>query len=128
MNKGKKIKLILLLAGVLFIYSFTPAVLADQCDAESGQVCLKDPLGIGSSASGPQQLIGRIIKGVLGLVGSLALAMFVYGGFTWMLAAGNSTNVEKGKQILIWATIGLIVIFSSYALVQFVFKDVLGVG
>jgi len=29
-----------------------------------------------------------------------------------MTAAGNAEKVEKGKQILVWATIGLIVIFT----------------
>ena len=68
----------------------------------------------------PQQLIGKVINAILGIVGSLALVMFIYGGLTWMLAAGNSQSVDKGKSILIWATIGLVVIFSSYALVNFV--------
>ncbi|MCK4539930.1 hypothetical protein KAU09_02120 [Candidatus Parcubacteria bacterium] len=40
---------------------------------------------------------------------------FIYGGFTWMLAAGSSEKVQKGKDILIWATLGLVVIFSAYA-------------
>jgi len=39
-------------------------------------------------------------------------AVSIYGGFNWMTAAGNAEKVEKGKQILVWATIGLIVIFT----------------
>lgn len=65
-------------------------------------------------------LIGRIIKAVLGIVGSIALLMFVYGGFLWMTSAGNREKVEKGKETLIWATIGLAVIFAAYAMVSFV--------
>ena len=38
-----------------------------------------------------------------------------------MTAAGNAEKVEKGKEIFIWAAIGLIVIFTSYALVRFIF-------
>lgn len=83
-------------------------------------VTLDDPL----KGATPQTLIGRIIKGILGIVGSLALLMFIYGGFTWMTAAGSSEGVTKGKNILIWATMGLIVIFSSYALVTFVFEGI----
>ncbi len=79
-------------------------------------VTLPDPLG----KTTPQALIGKIIKAVLGIVGSLALVMFIYGGFTWMLAGGNAEKVTKGRNILVWATIGLVVIFSSYALVKFV--------
>ncbi|MFA5248569.1 MAG: pilin [Patescibacteria group bacterium] len=70
------------------------------------------------------QLIGKIINALLGLVGSLALIMFIYGGFTWMLAAGNDANVKKGRDILTWATIGLVVIFASYSLVHFIIKSI----
>jgi hypothetical protein len=84
---------------------------------------LVNPIG----ETSPQKLIGKVIQAALGIVGSIALAMFIYGGFVWMMAAGNSEAVTKGKNILIWATLGLIVIFTSYALVQFVFKG-LGVN
>ncbi len=82
----------------------------------SGTVSLPDPL----NSANPQELIGRIINAVLGIVGSIALAMFIYGGFTWMTSSGNMEKVQKGKDILIWAAIGLVVIFASYALVKFV--------
>jgi len=88
----------------------------------SGVVTLDNPLGKGVT---PNLLIGKVINGVLGVVGSLALIMFIYGGFTWMLSSGNATLVEKGKNILMWAVIGLVIIFSAYALVNFVFKNVL---
>jgi hypothetical protein len=82
---------------------------------------ITNPLGDGVT---PQQLIGRIINAALGIVGSIALLMFIYGGFTWMLAGGNSEAVSKGKNILIWSVIGLVIIFSSYALVKFVFTSI----
>ncbi len=72
------------------------------------------------------ELIGTIIKAVLGVVGALALAMFVYGGFLWLTSGGNPDRIKKGKDVLIWATIGLIVIFSSYALVDFVIRAIRG--
>jgi uncharacterized membrane protein YjfL (UPF0719 family) len=65
-------------------------------------------------------LIGKVIKAVIGIVGSLALLMFIYGGFTWMLSGGNSSAVERGKNILMWAAIGLVIIFMSYAIVNFI--------
>ena len=43
-----------------------------------------------------------------------------------MTAAGSNEKVQKGKDILIWATIGLVIIFTSYALVRFVLMDVFG--
>ncbi len=84
---------------------------------------LDNPLGEGNTDI--NVLIGTIINAIMGIVGSLALAMFIYGGFTWMTAAGASEKVQKGKDIIIWATIGLIVIFSSYALVYFILNNVI---
>jgi len=69
-------------------------------------------------------LIGRVITAVLGVVGSIALLMVIYGGFTWMLAAGNSEKIKKGRDIIVWAMLGLVVIFTSYALVRFVITSI----
>ena len=44
-----------------------------------------------------------------------------------MMAAGSNERVQKGKDILMWATIGLVVIFSAYAMVKFVLQGVTGV-
>ena len=85
---------------------------------------LSNPLG--PNTNSVPKLIGNIINGALGIVGSLALLMFIYGGFTWMLAAGNEQAVEKGKNILMWAAIGLVVIFASYSLVSFVINNLTG--
>ena len=96
-------------------------------DCPEGEVCITNPLTGKSGEAGyldPQTFIGTVISGVLGIVGSLALAMFIYGGFLWMTAAGNAEQVAKGKNVLIWATLGLVIIFSSYALVQFIIDSV----
>lgn len=91
-------------------------------NSKTETISLTNPLGI-TSVPG---LIGRVINGVLTVVGSLALLMFIYGGFTWMLSGGNFTAVERGKNILIWASLGLVVIFISYALVNFVISTATG--
>lgn len=94
-------------------------------DGTGDIVSLDDPLKLPAKDPIPT-LIGKVIKGALGVVGSLALVMFIYGGLVWMTAAGNEQRVKMGKDILIWATIGLIVIFTSYALVHFIIFKGLG--
>ena len=109
---------------IQIVYATSNPTALDQTlitDCPTGQPCLTNPLGEGAT---PQILIGRMINAVLGLVGSLALVMFIYGGFTWMLSAGNQEKVQKGKNILIWASLGLIIIFTAYALVKFVFSSI----
>jgi hypothetical protein len=87
----------------------------------SSVVSLPNPLGTTASIPG---IIGKVISAALGIVGSLALIMFIYGGIIWMTAAGNEQNVTKGKNIIIWATLGLVIIFSSYAIVRFVLQAI----
>lgn len=81
---------------------------------------LTNPLG--KENNDPRVVIGNAIAGALGILGSLALATFIYGGFVWMLSGGSPENIEKGKKILVWAAIGLIIILTSYVTVSFVFN------
>ncbi|MFA5644577.1 MAG: hypothetical protein WC928_03575 [Patescibacteria group bacterium] len=130
--KIKKIFFIFSLV-LFFIFSITSVVsLASTVTGETGTgsqvsgttgssvLSLKNPLKTDSVPA----LVGQIISAVLGIVGSLALIMFIYGGITWMTASGNEQSVTKGKNIIIWATLGLVVIFSSYALVRFVIQAI----
>jgi len=77
---------------------------------------LQNPLGTTSINS----IVGRIIQALLGISGSVALLMFVWGGFQWLISAGNPDRIKKGKDTLIWAAIGLAIIFAAYALVNVV--------
>jgi len=63
-------------------------------------------------------IIGRVIRALLGLSGTLALLMFVYGGFFWLTSGGEKDKIEKGKKTIVWAVIGLGFIFISYTLVN----------
>ncbi|OGF25791.1 hypothetical protein A2303_07400 [Candidatus Falkowbacteria bacterium RIFOXYB2_FULL_47_14] len=65
-------------------------------------------------------------KWILGITGSLALGAFVVGGAMFLVSSGNSDTVNKGKQVLIGAVIGLVVVFVSWLIVQFVMFNILG--
>lgn len=67
-------------------------------------------------------IIGNIIRAILGIVGSIALLMFIYGGFLWMVSAkqGGEKKVRYAKDVLKWSALGLLVIFASYIIVNFV--------
>ena len=64
-------------------------------------------------------LIGSIIQIVMGVLGAVALVLFVYGGFTLLSSAGSSDKISKGKTILIWSTIGLLLVIFSYTIIDF---------
>lgn len=67
----------------------------------------------------------NVARIILGVVGALTLAMFVYGGITLMLSAGSSEAVSRGKQIITGAVVGLIIVFSSYTIINFVINTIL---
>jgi hypothetical protein len=67
------------------------------------------------------ELVGQVIKGLLGVTGSIALFMFVWGGITWMISQGNAEKLKKGKDTILWAIFGLVIIFMSYVIINFVF-------
>ncbi|MDD4694985.1 MAG: Ig-like domain-containing protein [Patescibacteria group bacterium] len=69
-------------------------------------------------------IVGTIIQIFLGLLGLIALILILYGGFVWMTSAGNEEKISQAKKIIISATIGLIIIFASYAIVSFVLKTI----
>jgi len=83
---------------------------------------LPNPLGI----TDINAFIARIINFVLSLVGSVSLLLFVYGGIIWMTSMGNDTKIKKGKDIVIWAVVGLAVVFFAYILVKFVIQGITG--
>lgn len=83
---------------------------------------LPNPLGTGEADKDPRVFIGRLIKGILGLSGSVALLMFIYGGLVYLTAQGENERIQRAKNTLIWATMGLAVIFGSYAFLTYLFK------
>lgn len=82
------------------------------------QAELKNPL----LHSDLRVIIGDVIKALLGLSGAIALLVFVWSGVMMMLAAGNMDKIKKAKGSLVWATIGLVVIFTAYTLVATLIK------
>jgi hypothetical protein len=67
-------------------------------------------------------LAGNFIKAGMGIIGTVALVIFIWAGFTWMTAGGDVKKVDNAKSTLIWAVIGIAVIFLSYGIVYFVIK------
>ena len=82
-------------------------------------VSISNPLNVDSLP----KLINNVISGLLGVVGAISLLMVVIGGILWMTSGGNSDRIKRGKDTLVWAVMGLIVIFLSYAIINFVFQS-----
>lgn len=74
--------------------------------------------------SGPSDILTNAINIMMAFIGSIALLLYIYGGFLWMSSAGNSERVGKAKMILIWTTLGAVAMGASYMIVKTVLEKV----
>lgn len=86
---------------------------------------VKVPCGIGApdNPSGAQtfgQLVTSILNIALAIVGSVAVAFLIYGGFRYITAYGNEEHTESAKKIIRQAILGLIVVVLAFAIINIV--------
>ena len=91
-----------------------------------------DPFGLapgqalyGSSDQDLRVTIVNIINVFMGLLGTVAVVIILYGGFKWMTAGGEAKGTEQAKKLIINGIIGLVIILSSYAIARFVLVSLL---
>ena len=115
-----KKKLIIFFTGVFFWAFAATAVHAGLTYGDAGGA-----LSVVADRTGVQKVdiqtaSGRIIKGFLGLVGLLFFILIVYAGFKWMIAKGDEEVVNKARDTIFGAVIGLSIVTASYAITNFI--------
>ncbi|PIT86149.1 MAG: hypothetical protein COU33_04745 [Candidatus Magasanikbacteria bacterium CG10_big_fil_rev_8_21_14_0_10_43_6] len=115
---------------LLILTSFFVALLAPSFSVsavdEATVVKLQNP--IGGTAEKPEgktdirAIYGTAIKAVLGILGSLSLVAFIYGGVLWLTSAGSSERIKKGLNSMLYAAIGMFVIFATYGILTTVIE------
>ena len=95
---------------------------ADQVTAQLGAGAQAADFG---TAKDPRDVVAGVIQTILTLMGTVFLALIVFGGFRIFTAAGDESKIEKGKSFIKNSTIGLAVILMSYSITLFVTTQVL---
>lgn len=62
----------------------------------------------------------NVLGFLIGLLYFIAVVFAIYAGFTILTSGGDEERVKKGKKILIYALVGLIVIFLASQIVTWV--------
>ena len=97
--------------------------------------CLAKSYGLESSADqtnglvkeeDPSPIIGSLIGTILAFVGVLFFILVIYGGLLWMTARGNEQQIEKAKNLIGSAIVGLIIVLSAYAITAFIGRTLTG--
>ncbi len=98
---------------VVFL-SFVPSASAETLCAAEGTIFapLCDPD------------VGRIIVGLINLIFILAVVVallyLIWGGFKWLVSGGDKTAVQAAREHIVAAIVGLVIIFLSYFILNFV--------
>lgn len=77
---------------------------------------------------GLEKRISNIIGIFLSLLGVLFMILMIYGGYNWMTAAGDEQKIDKAKDTIRAAVIGLIIVIAAYAVSIFIITRLWGVG
>lgn len=63
-------------------------------------------------------LLLRIVNFFLTFLGVIAVLMVIYGGILYITAQGDSGKADKGKKIIMYAIVGIVIIMLSFALIN----------
>ena len=64
--------------------------------------------------------VGKIVNTLIFIVGILSVVMIIGGGLLYVLSGGDSGNVTRAKNTVLYAVIALIVALLAYAIVNWV--------
>ena len=63
-----------------------------------------------------ESFIRSIIKVIAGLAGLVATGFFVVGGFGYITSSGNPEHLDRSKQTLLYASMGLAITIGAFVL------------
>lgn len=72
-------------------------------------------------------LIANVISWLLEFAGVVAVIMIIYSGIRFMFSGGDPKQIEGAKKTLLYAVLGLVLIFLSFAIIRFI-SQVTGVS
>lgn len=125
----KQIIILVFLIAVLilpyFVFAETTNTLLKLNDV-AGQGGYKQlPAGQAGEKAVPN-ILAAVVQAFLGLLGVIFLILIIYGGYTWMTARGEEEKVEKAKDTIRRAIIGLAIIVAAFSITYFVFANLPG--
>jgi len=134
-NKMKKFRIILVSCLVLIVLvSLANLCLAaavsplkdDAAEIKRQADALAGNTGAGFNTSmDVTNIVGNFITGFLALLGIIFIVLIILAGYNWMTAAGEEEKVNKAKDTLTRAIIGLVITVGAYAISQFVMDRLL---
>ncbi len=80
-----------------------------NCDLTSTSQCID-----------PNTMVTNLIQWTIGMVGIVAAIFVVYGGISYITSSGDAGKVQKAKQMILYALIGIIIVALAEMITAFV--------
>ncbi|MBQ3432909.1 hypothetical protein IJG22_01260 [Candidatus Saccharibacteria bacterium] len=129
MKSKKPIFITVLIINILAFFSlaFAPVSYAtdDVCNSNATQV-VKDAAGCNGNNNALPGIIINILNGIIAVSGLIAVIFIVVGGINYMTSAGEASKIEKAKKTILYSVIGLAICALSFAIVNYVIKNIIG--
>ena len=115
----KKIKNSILALAIMFgasfcaVPAFAATVFEDACSGSDSALCEDQSTDVGS-------VVNVIVNTLLYVLGAVCVIVIIIGGVFYVTSMGNASSVEKAKNTILYAVIGLVVALLAYAIVNFV--------
>ncbi len=107
-----------------FAIAMSPAVFVHADSVTEGLDKLKTATGdaypdtVFSDKKTPSEVLGQIINIMLGIAFAVAVIMVIYGGYQYITSAGNEEKATSGRQTILYALIGIVIIILSFVIVR----------
>ena len=101
-------------------YKMTPQQFEDKYppnmrDSLAVEILVNRPCGIDDFV----QLFINLANWGLSILAIIATLMYIWGGFTFLIAGGRDEYIKEGKDIMIGTSTGIIVVITAYLIVTF---------
>ena len=114
------IGLIVLLMPLLALAETAPSMkdLLNEAAGPGGAEFKTDDPKLGQT--GIATVVGNVVRVFLSFLGVIFISYMIYGGYTWLTAAGNDEKITKAKNTIRDGIIGLIIVLAAYAIYTFI--------
>ncbi len=120
---------------LLFIHMrrlILPGILIAAClilpQSASAQFGLLACGGVECQACHLVDTANNVIRFLISILASIGVLLFVFGGFLFLTARGDTSQVDKAKGILIDVVIGFVIVLAAWLIVDTVMKNLLPSG
>lgn len=101
---------------------------AKVCEGIGATVGTADGCSGGSGGVSVEGVVRTVINLLSYAVGVVSVIMIIIGGFKYIMAAGDSNQIQSAKNTILFAIVGLVIVAIAQVIVQFVINEVAPAG